>query len=130
MFVKVKLVLSDPVDAVTVYVPINELALTETEHAPWTSVVQADGEKVAPAAVKATVTPVTGRLPESVTVTCSGNAKAVETCALCPPPPAAVTEAGGVLITYAALAAALNARPPTRATALIVSEVETGIAAL
>jgi hypothetical protein len=96
--VRVKLALSAPLDAVTVEVPPYRFAVAVTEHNPFASVVQVRGEIAAPAPetgeLNPTTAPATGRLLASRTLTCSGVAKAVPTCALWPLPAVAVIVAG------------------------------------
>jgi hypothetical protein len=72
-------------------------AVTATVATPEEFVTAVVVATLAPLAgpVKVTVTPLTGLPPASFTVATKGFAKAVLICALCPPPLAAVMEAGG-----------------------------------
>jgi hypothetical protein len=65
-------------------------------------------------AVKVTVTPLTGLLPASFTVTCSPVANAVLIVALCGVPPVAAMLAGGAVV-FVRLKLAVVARPETLA---------------
>lgn len=79
--------------------PIVEFAIAVTEHLPLSSVVQVEGEKVAPAPdvriAKLTMLPDTGLLALSATRTCKAAEKLRPIVALWPPPENAVSEAAG-----------------------------------
>jgi hypothetical protein len=87
--------------AVTVYEPSVELAVKAFEVAMPEALVTAVLEVVKaplapePGGVKVTVTPLIGLLPASLTVACSGTAKAVLIIALCPEPEVTVIVAAG-----------------------------------
>ena len=74
-------------------------------------------------AAKVTVTPLTGLLPASFTVTCSAEPNAVLIGALCGVPAVAVTDAGTctIVVTSVALlfAGLLSLPPPDTATLLV-----------
>ncbi len=115
--------LSTSVAAVTVYVPTEVFALAVTEQSPFASVVQDEEEKVTLGPVagarKETEMPARDTFVAVATCTARGVEKPFPTCELCPLPAETVSEAGGKLITYAALKTG-ESWPFKLATALIV----------